>query len=199
MVLEKCVILFSTTCLLLGCRLYFTTAHTTQKIVHTRNANHTYLRKYLCCPQRILLRSKDRMSDQQQQNMTRWAVYTAASLLRRVSASMLNISMYVWVRMLVITASVVCLWTGHACNYTCAGSNAGHACNHTCAGSNAWYLDTRFSRVEWVFEASHLVPFHSSKDWTQCVCLPSRSVNKSMLLVGVCIKSTVAAVLYMCL
>ncbi|KAF5834996.1 hypothetical protein DUNSADRAFT_8054 [Dunaliella salina] len=33
--------------------------------------------------QRILLRSKERMSDQQQQNMTRWAVYTAASLLRR--------------------------------------------------------------------------------------------------------------------
>lgn len=32
--------------------------------------------------QRILLRSVNRLSDQQQQNLTRWAVYNAASLLR---------------------------------------------------------------------------------------------------------------------
>lgn len=32
--------------------------------------------------QRLLLRSKTRLSDQQQQNITRWAVYSAASLLR---------------------------------------------------------------------------------------------------------------------
>jgi hypothetical protein len=34
--------------------------------------------------QRILLRSKSKMSDASQQNMTRWAVFTAAGLLRQV-------------------------------------------------------------------------------------------------------------------
>jgi hypothetical protein len=38
--------------------------------------------------QRILLRSKTRMSDAQQQNMTRWAVYTSASLLRQVRGAL---------------------------------------------------------------------------------------------------------------
>jgi hypothetical protein len=33
--------------------------------------------------QRILLRSKTRMSDAQQQNMTRWAVWSAARLLKQ--------------------------------------------------------------------------------------------------------------------
>lgn len=33
--------------------------------------------------QRILLRSKTKLSDSQQQNITRWAVFTAGSLLRR--------------------------------------------------------------------------------------------------------------------
>ena len=33
--------------------------------------------------QKILLRSKTKLSDQQQQNMTRWAVFTAGGLLRQ--------------------------------------------------------------------------------------------------------------------
>lgn len=36
--------------------------------------------------QRILLRSRNKLSNQQQQNATRWAVFTAASLLRQVRA-----------------------------------------------------------------------------------------------------------------
>ena len=36
--------------------------------------------------QRILLRSSKKMSDQQQQNMTRWAVWTSARLLKQYKA-----------------------------------------------------------------------------------------------------------------
>jgi uncharacterized membrane-anchored protein YhcB (DUF1043 family) len=36
--------------------------------------------------QRILFRSQNRMSDQQQQNMTRWAVWTSARLLKQYKA-----------------------------------------------------------------------------------------------------------------
>lgn len=36
--------------------------------------------------QRILLRAKAKLSDAQQQNITRWAVWTAAAKLRRYKA-----------------------------------------------------------------------------------------------------------------
>lgn len=36
--------------------------------------------------QRILLRSKTKLSNQQQQNITRWAVWRAASILKKYSA-----------------------------------------------------------------------------------------------------------------